>query len=30
LKANVARVCFECSSCFRAMLQVFYMDVVKV
>ena len=30
LKAFVASVCFECFTCFRGMLQVFQMDVVKI
>jgi hypothetical protein len=30
LKAYVAIICFKCFSCFRGILQGFYMDVVKV
>jgi hypothetical protein len=30
LYTHVLNVCFKCFTCFRLMLQVFYLDVVKV
>jgi hypothetical protein len=30
LKAHIANICFKCFRCFEGILQVFYMNVVKV